>query len=727
VKIIKTGQLRLLSRDALGNPGNGPSKAPAFKPKTRSVAFASTAANLDVSDPDGAEVDVFLADIDTLAISVLVPFAKTNRAADIYDFNFTPNGAHYTYTYTQKPTPGPNTAAGGAAGSGPGFLEVGPQPGGNLTSLSSVQRIPVGNIDTDASPAEFSPDSKYWVFHTDAALLAEDTNESIDVYEVLIGTTNYKLISKSSQGVLGNSNSYHPFYSADGKYVVFTSGATNFLPAGGSQRLYAKDRGTGVIYAFDVTYGLNIAVAAAKPLPAQPPFPPQPVRYSYKVCPDAPGVTCRTYVADLGDPVGAGDSIRGGLGKDVLVGGPGNDTISGDQDNDRIFGGPGNDTMRGGAGKDVIGGGNEFDGTPGSDTVDYTGESRPIEMILHGSQPATLTIGGVAEDTVVNVENIIGGKGSDRLRGDKLANVLEGGPGTDFLWGENASTADDPNKLDLASYLHAARPADGKTGVRLNFLVGTVTGPTTGTDHLVKTSPQTADNRSTIEGVIGSPFNDVLDGSGINRARLEGAGGNDLLIGNGGGQRATFKLARHPILVNLGNDKSCHRTHQAGIGCSCNINRARTGCTTVAAENTEGEDTLRGITSISGSPFADVLKGNAARNVINSGDGPDVIVGARGPDEFNYFEALESRPNAPDRILDFSAAEGDCINLSNLKVAQVIKTGFGTSAARAARFVRPAKGFPELQVDLDSDPAPEMIIRLPGVTSFTSNQLKCTR
>jgi hypothetical protein len=57
-------------------------------------------------------------------------------------------------------------------------------------------------------------------------------------------------------------------------------------------------------------------------------------------------------------------------------------------------------------------------------------------------------------------------------------------------------------------------------------------------------------------------------------------------------------------------------------------------------------------------------------------------------------------------------------------VTQLINTGFGTSAAKAARFVR-RTAFGELQVDLDNDPLPEMIIRLRNVTSFTAASLKC--
>ena len=36
-----------------------------------------------------------------------------------------------------------------------------------------------------------------------------------------------------------------------------------------------------------------------------------------------------------------------------------------------------------------------------------------------------MTVGGVAEDTIRNIENVNGGSGNDTLTGDGLANVLE--------------------------------------------------------------------------------------------------------------------------------------------------------------------------------------------------------------------------------------------------------------------------------------------------------------
>ena len=68
-------------------------------------------------------------------------------------------------------------------------------------------------------------------------------------------------------------------------------------------------------------------------------------------------------------------------------------------------------------------------------------------MTLNGPTNATVTVGGVAEDTIRNIENVIGGSGNDTLTGDALANlcrraattcsrvrrndVLDGGAGID--------------------------------------------------------------------------------------------------------------------------------------------------------------------------------------------------------------------------------------------------------------------------------------------------------
>jgi nitrogen regulatory protein PII-like uncharacterized protein len=116
----------------------------------------------------------------------------------------------------------------------------------------------------------------------------------------------------------------------------------------------------------------------------------------------------------------------GGVAEDTirnienLIGGDGNDFFTGDAA-DNIF--------RGGAGADTL------DGGAGSDTADYSDKSESVVAALHGASDTTVMVGGVVEDTIRNIENLIGGSGDDHFIGDAAANILSGNAGNDLLQG----------------------------------------------------------------------------------------------------------------------------------------------------------------------------------------------------------------------------------------------------------------------------------------------------
>jgi serralysin len=58
-----------------------------------------------------------------------------------------------------------------------------------------------------------------------------------------------------------------------------------------------------------------------------------------------------------------------------------------------------------------------------------------VSVTLNGATNAVVTVGGVAEDTIRNIENLQGGSGNDTLTGDGLANELRGLGGDDVLNG----------------------------------------------------------------------------------------------------------------------------------------------------------------------------------------------------------------------------------------------------------------------------------------------------
>ena len=58
-----------------------------------------------------------------------------------------------------------------------------------------------------------------------------------------------------------------------------------------------------------------------------------------------------------------------------------------------------------------------------------------MNVSLDGAHKVAVKIAGLVEDKIKNIENVIGGSAGDKLKGDKLANVIEGGQGADKVWG----------------------------------------------------------------------------------------------------------------------------------------------------------------------------------------------------------------------------------------------------------------------------------------------------
>lgn len=111
----------------------------------------------------------------------------------------------------------------------------------------------------------------------------------------------------------------------------------------------------------------------------------------------------------------------------------GNDDAFGGAGDDNISGGSGNDKIRGGLGKDVI------NGNIGIDTADYSDKSAAVVVTLAGSQSSTVKIAGVIEDSILNIECLIGGSASDTFVGDLFANQLVGNSGDDNLAGNGGN------------------------------------------------------------------------------------------------------------------------------------------------------------------------------------------------------------------------------------------------------------------------------------------------
>ncbi|WP_162409148.1 sulfatase-like hydrolase/transferase [Acuticoccus sediminis] len=127
---------------------------------------------------------------------------------------------------------------------------------------------------------------------------------------------------------------------------------------------------------------------------------------------------------------GGDDTLKGAGGADYIVAGPGDDLIVGGNGVDTLNAGTGDDLLRGGADADVL------IGAAGRDCASYW--TAPAAVVADLRSPGTNT-GDAAGDTYGGIEDIQGSRYDDRLAGDRIGNVLTGGPGRDLLEGRNGN------------------------------------------------------------------------------------------------------------------------------------------------------------------------------------------------------------------------------------------------------------------------------------------------
>ena len=372
---------------------------------------------------------------------------------------------------------------------------------------------------------------------------------------------------------------------------------------------------------------------------------------------------------------GLNDNLSGGFGDDQIFGSGGNDFLFGDSGNDSLFGDAGNDTLYGGAGDDVLSGGanndrlfggngaNALDGGTGFDRAFYTSASGAVRLNLATGG----TFGDAAGDTYVSIEGVLGSSFSDNITGDNLANDLFGNDGNDVLSG-----ADGNDRLfggggnDLLSGGAGADLHDGgagfdsadyrgsTAGVALNMVTGGTGGDAAG-DRFVS-----------IERVLGSNFDDSIEGSAV-RDTLMGLAGDDTLIGGGGNDRLTGGAGADVLDGGAGTDAVYYNAASAGV------------IVDLLAGGTSGEaagDSYISIESVFGSGFNDSITGDAGANslfgnggadVLRGGDGNDRLFGGDGNDTLfgGAGSDIHDGGAGSDRVFYSTSSSGVTVNLIN--------------------------------------------------------------
>jgi uncharacterized repeat protein (TIGR01451 family) len=346
----------------------------------------------------------------------------------------------------------------------------------------------------------------------------------------------------------------------------------------------------------------------------------------------------------------ANDTLNGTNGNDTICGLGGKDTISGNNGNDILLGGLGGDSVSGGAGNDSLLGGADADSLDGGNGMSDIARYDFAPAGVTASLTSSSATGGDGTDTLAanTIEGIIGSAFADSLTGDGGTNELNGRAGNDSLFGlagnDNLIGDAGNDSIDGGVGFDTVRYDSAPTGVTVSLAAGTASGGD-GADTFVLNS---------IEGMVGSSFNDVLTGDG--RANIiDGGAGNDTLFGLDGDDTYLLGGAGDDSLQGgNGNDQLVGNagtdTLNGGSGFDWALYYAAPSGVTVSltagtASGGDGNDTLAGLEAILGSNFADTITGDGQANSLCGGNsnvdvndtvsglgGDDVLCGAAGND-----------------------------------------------------------------------------------------------
>jgi Ca2+-binding RTX toxin-like protein len=211
-------------------------------------------------------------------------------------------------------------------------------------------------------------------------------------------------------------------------------------------------------------------------------------------------------------------------GIENLVGSDGADALGGNAQANGLHGRAGDDTLWGGIGADTL------DGGTGTDTATYIESAAGVNVNL---LTGTGSGGTAQDDTLTEVENLIGSFFGDVLTGNDESNLLLGGFGADTLAGNDG---DDTYAVDNAA---DTVTESGGRGIDTVLASGSY-ALTAGAD--VELLAAANPNGTAALNLTGNATGNIVRGNAGNNV-IGGGGGNDELTGRGGQDSFLFDAA----------------------------------------------------------------------------------------------------------------------------------------------------------------------------------------
>ena len=219
----QTQTIRRLSVSQQGTEGNGASQSPFISSDSTSVAFSSEATNLILGDTNGFS-DIY----------VVKSFTGEISRVNVRDDGTQANGSSFRPALSQDgqfvvfESTATNLIAGGTT-TGVTHIYRRDHTAGTI-ALVSVDSGGGNQGNGNSTQARVSADGRYVVFASDATnLVAGDTNATRDIFLRDMTNDTTVRVSVSSGGTEGNGASRSPTISADGAHVAFHSLASNLV------------------------------------------------------------------------------------------------------------------------------------------------------------------------------------------------------------------------------------------------------------------------------------------------------------------------------------------------------------------------------------------------------------------------------------------------------------------------------------------------------------------
>jgi Tol biopolymer transport system component len=235
----QTGQTSLVSVASDGTQGDCCSTQPSISANGRYVAFQSLAGNLVSGDTNGTE-DIFVHDRQTGQTSLVsVASDGTQGNSDSRRPSISADGRFVAFDSMAS-----NLVAGDINGAWDVFVHD--------RQTGQTSRVSVASDGTQANGEAWLPsisaDGRYVGFNSTASnLVSDDTNSSMDVFVHDRQTGQTSRVSVASDRSQANNYSWAPAVSPDGRFVAFSSGASNLVPGDTNDvgDVFVHDRQTG--------------------------------------------------------------------------------------------------------------------------------------------------------------------------------------------------------------------------------------------------------------------------------------------------------------------------------------------------------------------------------------------------------------------------------------------------------------------------------------------------